>query len=363
MLFDLNVKERREDFFNYDKELELLKRAMNDDITRMIVIKGIRRIGKSSLIRVALNELKIPYVLIDARLLGVASVEDLLSALATALTDAIKKFVFFRKLRSVLTRVSGIGVAGLSVIISGKKLSVFAEFINLLNEFAEKETKRVVMVFDEAQDLRMIRGFEKVLAHVYDYCKNVKIVIAGSEVGVLDRLLGKNNPKAPLYGRAYLEIPMNRLDAESSKEFLRRGFEQLGVKVDDKDLNEAVAKLDGIIGWLTFYGYYRYHYGHEEALRRAVSEGTSIVRRELENFLSIRRQARRRYLTIIKLLREPLSWSEIKRGLELELGMKIHQQQISRYLRELVDYGFLEKHENLYKLADPLLYEAVKSLK
>ncbi len=53
MYFSLEVKSRREDFYDMESELERLKKELKDSLTRMIVIKGIRRVGKSSLLRVA----------------------------------------------------------------------------------------------------------------------------------------------------------------------------------------------------------------------------------------------------------------------------------------------------------------------
>ena len=55
ILFDTRPKSRREDFFDRDKEIEELK----DIILRkdFAAVLGIRRIGKTSLVRVTLNEL------------------------------------------------------------------------------------------------------------------------------------------------------------------------------------------------------------------------------------------------------------------------------------------------------------------
>ena len=72
MYFSLEVKSRREDFYDMESELERLKKELKDPLTRMIVIKGIRRVGKSSLLRVVLSDVGLPYILVDLRL-GVRS--------------------------------------------------------------------------------------------------------------------------------------------------------------------------------------------------------------------------------------------------------------------------------------------------
>ncbi|PSO01861.1 hypothetical protein B9Q12_01860 [Candidatus Marsarchaeota G2 archaeon ECH_B_SAG-G06] len=64
MLFDERLKENRRKLIDREKELEQLKVNMNRPL---ILVTGIRRIGKTSLLKVFLNELGTPLVLIDAR--------------------------------------------------------------------------------------------------------------------------------------------------------------------------------------------------------------------------------------------------------------------------------------------------------
>ncbi len=87
--------------------------------------------------------------------------------------------------------------------------------------------------------------------------RGLKLLLAGSEVGLLDKFIGIGNPKAPLLGRAFAEITLERLPAERSLEFPRAGFQQAGLRVPEDEISQAVSGLDGIIGWLTFYGYLR----------------------------------------------------------------------------------------------------------
>jgi len=64
VLFDERLKENRRKLIDREKELEQLKANMNRPL---ILLTGIRRIGKTSLLKVFLNELGTPLVLIDAR--------------------------------------------------------------------------------------------------------------------------------------------------------------------------------------------------------------------------------------------------------------------------------------------------------
>ena len=356
MLFRLGVKTRLEEFYNFREELNRLMSELKAPDTRMIVIKGLRRTGKSSLLRVALNEAKTPHIVIDVRMLGPLTPEKLYDIVAEALTDILAKD---QKLKKLLSKVKGLTISGVTVTFQEKTEKTFLEALMQAEKWAATRKTQLTLAFDEAQDLRIIPGFDRLLAHIYDYRPGIKLVLTGSEVGVLDKLLGKNNPKAPLYGRSYAEIQTRRLTPSQALDFLRKGFKEQGKTPPTSELEEAVNQLDGIIGWLTAYGYQRLRTSHTQALQKVIEQGAQMAAQELEHFLAPRQQARTRYLTILKLLTaKPLTWAQIKRGLYAELGRKIPDNRLSHLLRELQNYGFIEKKQGKYEIPDPLTAQA-----
>ncbi len=363
MLFRLGVKKSRQEFFNFDEELEKFINGLRDRITRMVVVKGIRRSGKSSLIHVGLSEVKLPSIVIDIRVSGLGVQKELYNIMQSEISKFMSRVSRLGYLRDLLSRISGIRVGPLGITFERPRLSILTEVLKALNSWAEDVGTTIVLVFDEVQELRFIRGFTNILAHIYDYLDNIKLVLAGSQVGLLEKLIGVKNSSSPLYGRAFLEITMGRLDIDKSKQFLVTGFRELGIEPCLSCIDEAVYRVDGVIGWLTHYGYYASMYGHREGLRRTIEEASRIISQELENFLSLRTQARNRYIFILKYLQEPRTWSEIERALSIYIGRRIHPQQLSNYLHELMDYSLIVKDGKYYKLSDPLLSEALRTLK
>ena len=351
MYFSLGVKTRREDFFDMERELESLERALLDPLTRMVVVKGLRRTGKSSLMRVALGELGLPHILIDPRLAGPLTPESLYEHFSAELSKLLED----SGLRRLLSRVKGVEVAGPRLEFTERRVDVLGRVLAEVGRWAEG--RQVILAIDEAQDLRSIRGFDRLLAYIYDHVSGIKLLLAGSEVGVLDRFIGVGDPRAPLYGRPFVEVTLERLSRERALEFLEAGFQQVGVRVAREELEEAVSALDGVIGWLTFYGYLRSR-GAPDALSRAVEEGSRLAAEEFRSFLSARQLARRRYVEVMRTLVRPSTWSEVKRALSRVAS--VSDKQVSHYLKELVHYGFVEKRGELYAIADPLLLEAVR---
>jgi len=354
--FRPGVKKSKEEFFNFERELEILVRELRREETRMIVIKGVRRTGKSSLLQVGLEESGVPYLLIDARALGPFSPEQVYDLMANSLSELIVKH---RALRKLLEKVRGISIAGVEVEFVSRDRPVLVEVLGKLGEWGESRGEPVVLALDEAQEFRLFPRFDGLLAHLYDYSRGIKLVMTGSEVGVLDEFLGREKAGAPLFGRPYVEIELGRLSREKAEEFLRAGFGQLGVKAREEEISEALEIFDGIIGWLTSYGYLASRVGHRKAIARTLREGTRLVRGELEAFLAQRPQARARYLSILGMLASPLSWSEVKRGLAAKLGRIPSDKQLSHYLAELVDYGFAVRVNGRYVLADPMIARAL----
>jgi AAA+ ATPase superfamily predicted ATPase len=347
----LEVKSRKEEFFNMENELETLRKELLDQNTRMIVIKGLRRTGKSSLMRVALNETKVPHIFIDLRLSTPFTPDNFYQYFSKELGKFLKE----KTLKKMLSRIKGVEISGFKLEFKEKKINIIAEILEEIGKWAKD--KQIVLAIDEAQDLRYMKGFDKILAHIYDYVKGIKILLAGSEVGLLDKILGIGDSTAPLFGRAFAEINLKKLSKEKSIEFLKAGFEQVGIKVSDEEINKAASILDGIIGWLTFYGYLRTR-GYSNALERTIDEGSKLIANEFKQFLNIRQIARKRYIEIMKTLIRPSRWSEVKRSLRIISNAS--DKQISNYLKELTYYGFIEKKDNLYFISDPLLIEAIR---
>ena len=66
LYFDERPKSRREDLYDRERELEEMLTSIEHQ-KPLVVLKGIRRLGKTSLLRVALNEAKKPHVIVDLR--------------------------------------------------------------------------------------------------------------------------------------------------------------------------------------------------------------------------------------------------------------------------------------------------------
>lgn len=115
MLFDLEPKSRREDLYDFETELrDLINGIIND---KVIVVRGLRRTGKTSLMRVALNEVGYPYVYLDVRFAGRPRQIDLIELIRRGLEDFLaRNKSIINRVRDAISRVRWIRVGGVSPI-------------------------------------------------------------------------------------------------------------------------------------------------------------------------------------------------------------------------------------------------------
>ncbi len=343
MLFDLRPKQRREDIFDREREFEELERSV--ETYPLSLLLGIRRVGKSSILRAYLSGN--PGILIDCRELYAES-------------GHITKEDLIRELQSK----GGL----LQRILSRFKVSLDLKFLKLepkeaslreifkeLNEIGEK-TGKFIIAFDEAQYLRFYgsRGGKELLAlfaHTYDNLPNLRIILTGSEVGLLHNFLGIDDYDSPLYGRAAGEVYIEPFEPGVSREFLREGFREASIDVPEEVIDRAVGTLDGIPGWLVLFGVeYIRSRDFGEALGRTLETARGLILGELKE---LERRAPR-YVEILRGIALGYNrWSLLRDYLEVK-GVRTPEPRLYELLKTLMKMGWITKKNETYQLADPL---------
>ncbi len=373
MYFDRAPKNNLSDLYDYRNEYDNLLNSLKKG-ARLVIIKGLRRMGKTSLLLTALSGLKRPYMIIDGRSfihLASISTADFIRSFEKVLNQFLTEHKSLRKrILSALRSINGVEVGVDHVSLSWgerkeRRVDLSAIF-DVLGKEAEEHHMQFVIAFDEAQEFRRLAGssLTNLIAHLYDYVRGLQIVITGSEIGLVDQLLDLENPKAPLYGRHLTAIALCRLNDEESRDFLRKGFNQIKVSVDNNFVDKAVKSLDGITGWLTYLGAEASERGKvdEKFLDLVIDKAARLAAEEYKRFVDLRYQARQRYNNIMESLAEnKRSWSDLKKACELLEGRNLTDKIFNDLLSNLCDVGFVSKDDSGYDIADPLVREAAKN--
>jgi len=366
MLFDPYPKERRADLFDRERELEALKRGMLRE--RLVLLLGLRRCGKTSVLNVALKEVGVPSIKVDLRALiserGRVDGEGLYRQLSTGLTR-LRRRKAWRNMVEALKSVQGISLGPVEVHLNWRQPQrvSLTDLLDSIDSWCEKKDIRFVLAFDEAQYLRAYGAlsFRGLIAYAYDNLPNICFVLTGSEVGVLYDFLRLQDPDSELYGRYRQEIRIERFTSDQSAAFLRAGFKEQGITPPEDLVREAVDRLNGIVGWLTLFGKLCVERGLSKArIEEVFEEAVLMVREELGHLF----QFSRRYKLILQAVASGYNrWSSIKNFVEKKDQRSISDRVLATLLKNLIKHGLLvqELRDGVkqYRIPDPLVSYAV----
>ncbi|PUA31866.1 MAG: hypothetical protein B9J98_05065 [Candidatus Terraquivivens tikiterensis] len=321
MLFDLHPKENLKDLFDRETEYNTLSELVNSG--RWVAVLGKRMTGKTSLVKTFAKENDGIYV----NLLGAGGIEG-----------------FARRLGA--TGGFGLEEIGIDLKVVHLKWGKLAE--GLFEKFSNK-----IIVLDEVQDIASPHLL-KLLKYVWDTYR-VRIIFSGSCIGLMRRILEPSYTSS-LYGREPAKLVLKTFTPELSRNFLLEGFKQYRVRPNPDEIEEAVEKLNGYVGWLTYYGNFRCveKMDHQKALQATIRRGVAIIKGELENFLKNRR--RDLYVKVLRMAARGVRWSELKD--ELDVNNKV----LRDVLQTLLDVMILDAENGYYQTSDPILRETVRKL-
>ncbi len=183
MYFSTEPKSRRQDFFNYSHEYGQVKKAL-ELRNKIIAVLGVRRVGKTSLLNIVYNETKGLKTWVDGRIVTNPKKEIFSAIFEVIKTGEPKIFVNIESLN-----ISAFGI-GLDIKPASETLASIEKKIS--------EAKQLTVFIDEAQ--RMDRKeLADVLSYFYDRFPNIYVIISGSEIGLLEEVLGENDSEQTFY--------------------------------------------------------------------------------------------------------------------------------------------------------------------
>ncbi|PSN91330.1 hypothetical protein B9Q03_04415 [Candidatus Marsarchaeota G2 archaeon OSP_D] len=288
-----------------------------------------------------------PGILVDLRETGPnPSTRELFKRFEKALNSSrIKRLWAF-----LSERIRGVNIGPFGVVfdrVVGESITL-SELFDIFDDYAASEGAPFTVALDEVQEARGYKSLQAAIAHSYDYNSHVRFVLTGSQVGLLEDFLGERDASAYLFGRAINRVEVKRLSKERSLDFLNKGFHACGVKPPE-ELERVVEALDGIVGWLAHYGNYKIKGLNTNEIMR------SAVMLELEEVKKLRGKY---YQPILQALAQGgASWSYIYRF--VSAAVDTSERQFNEALKQLVKYGYVEKSEEGYTIADPVLRLAI----
>jgi AAA+ ATPase superfamily predicted ATPase len=348
MLFDLHPKESPDELYGRSEEIKEVIRLVKSG--NWVAVLGPRMIGKSSLLKACRKPLEEEgYKTIYLNLWGIKSLNGLLRVLIESLNSSKSLFNSVKDLLGSIDEIS-LTSSGFSLRFSRRPTSTLFSIFSVFGRLKD----RIVVELDEIEELSSASPqLLRFLANTFNTYRNIVFIFSGSMFGLM-RMLLEPSSTSPLYGRSPAKLFLKPFSRETSVNFLKAGFEEHNIDVPESDILEAVEELDGIVGWLTFYGNSVAVRGlsHRDALKNVFDEGGKLVLEELEHFL--RNRDRRRYIVALSAMSIGASWSEIKHALEIKVG-NVNDAVLKGIIDALLSAMIIKKEGEKYLVVDPIL--------
>jgi len=356
MLLDPKPKSKEADLFSRGEELkELLSSLRDNPIT---LITGIRRVGKSSLMRVAIAETEQDSIMIDVRRIysdssGSMGRADLSYAIQGELEKKLKK----ERIKALLSKVKGVSFMGNSVTFDWNDITL-SSILEKLND----HPKPFIIAFDEAQYFRYYGGkggksIQNLIAWAFDNLQNIRFLLTGSEVGLIHDFIGTNDYESPLHGRYMYEIVLKPFSKDISIEFLKAAFAESDMQIPVEEITAAQNLLDGIVGHLVQYGLNRLRRSHDEALSETFRTAKMLFISELKEL----EKRSPRYRKVLEFIASgATTFTAILRSFQAS-GDSASKSRVADALRILERSSWINKEHGKYSIIDCVLAELIKN--
>lgn len=222
-----------EDFCNRVKELEELKKDI--DVGLNILLYAPRRFGKTSLLKKLQNDLKndASYKVVFFDLFSVSSIDEFIqkyfNVLAIALETTPDKILsLFKSTFSIRPNITatlnqnGETSFGLSFSKSERNNSL-EDVLNLPLVYAKKMGVKVVVIFDEFQEIEQFEIEKKLRSVIQTHSKEVSYIFCGSKKSILSEMF---NDRTRAFYKSVKHLHINEISLEDWELFASVKFER-----------------------------------------------------------------------------------------------------------------------------------------
>ena len=358
--------------FGRDEEIRTLIGLVKNG--QPVSLIGPRRIGKTSIILASLSRSSLPYVLFSAEEFikneRGFNFQEFLSAYVSKVTNlalslAGLKFQFTEKTRSYLKQLREL-IGGVKIYLNMPEISALIDIIldkaergkeldeefnrvlDLPQIFAERlGIERLIIAIDEFQYLKYAKQSLPEIFHLmrskWQFQRNVSYLISGSAVGMLKEIVsGKEQP----FYQFFYSMKVNPFNRETSRNFLKKGFETEGINVSDHEIEAAVDYVDGFPAWLNLVGI------KAVIERRSIRQILEDLPRDENVINAIEGDVKKLSPSAKSVLRKLATLGG--KGRLKDLGDDVWT--VNRGISQLTRYGYVEKEERgIYRIVDPMV--------
>lgn len=241
-----------EDFCNRVEELSELKNDVQNGLN--VLLYAPRRFGKTSLLKKLQTQLSddedIKIIFFDW--LSISSIDEFLekyfhaiaSSFETSSDKVIKLFKDMLQIRPNITmKLSNTGDVNYGLSFTKKELdNSFEDIINLPYQYAKKLNKKVVVIFDEFQEVEQFDIEKKLRTLIQTHSKSISYIFSGSKKSILSAMF---NDKNRAFYKSVKHLVIKEIKLEEWILFANKRFDDSYKFIDEKQIKNIFDITNG----------------------------------------------------------------------------------------------------------------------
>lgn len=325
-----------------------------------VFIYSYRRLGKTSLVKQTMAGLDVKhftFVFVDME--RVSTQAQFVEVYSKALADAMVKVDKLQKIRNLFGvlvptfEISPQGEVSFEFNLAKKVSSVqrgLEEVMELPKKIATRYKRRVVVIFDEFQEVENIGGatFEKFLRSYIQHHKDVCYIFMGSKTTVMFDMF--NDPKRAFY-RSSSVFPLKAIPAPELVAHMIKCCRKSGKSISRSLANELVSMAGGLPHYVQMLAWHTWETARGKIAAKHLEQGIkNVLQSQSDLFQTWYEQATLRQRAVYRALAVRQDIFSGQALHDFDLGSASTVQSV---LRVLVKKGLINHENNVYALADP----------
>lgn len=357
-LFPVGVPVRGKDLVGRDDILKQLIEFLK--IGQHIVLIGPRRIGKTSIILELCRKLEKDYLIVYIDIFRISSLKELSLAIVDAIFENQGISRITHKIgQRVIDLVKKIELKGelddLEVVLKLADESdenvLFERALNLLENFAKKRNKQMLVVFDEFGDIQKLDGDKtlKKMRSIFQMSEHCVYVFTGSQESVLGELF--RDKKSAFYNFARI-MPVGKLPYKPLFKYIKTKFEAVNIDVGDEAADRIIEKAEQ-------HPYYVQLLCQQIYLEKKADNIETVDIKNVDKIFNALVDIERNYCDLLwEALKKRKNFSKIVKAIAIGKNSYttpgVEKAIVYYILMELEKMGLIRKQDKRYSLIDPI---------
>jgi hypothetical protein len=237
----------------------------------------------------------------------------------------------------------------------GDDFELLIQSIDFIENFSEKNNKKMICAFDEFGDLEKLNGNDiiKIFRSKIQLQQNSTYIFSGSYESVMNRLF--INPQSPFFRFARV-IRLGSIEIDELKFFLVKRFKKLDIKILEKS-------IDKLLNFTKGHPYYTQLICQQIELSHTKKQiKVTDINEYIEQTMFIEINYLEKLWEDISGYKQivPVILSLVKNKTSLYSDINDKKINVSRSIRKLQTKGIIHKEDNDYKFYDPFLEYWIK---